>query len=70
MEPANDSHRSAYSCFRCPAGCVHVVCGNTLVVLSQQDFLSLAQSVLGLQRQLVEEERVMSARIPTATRVM
>jgi hypothetical protein len=34
-----------YRCFRCNNGCIHLVCGNTMLTMTSDQFLSLADSV-------------------------
>lgn len=35
-----------YKCFRCTNGCIHLVCGNTILTLTPEQFLGLADSVM------------------------
>ena len=44
-------------CFRCQDGCIHLVCGNTMMTLTHVEFLILAESISALRRQLKEENK-------------
>lgn len=42
-------------CFRCQGGCIHLVCGSTMVTLSAAQFLALSDAVIALRGQLQAE---------------
>jgi hypothetical protein len=44
-------------CFRCQAGCIHVVCGNITLTLSPAEFLVLAESLNAMRHKIREETR-------------
>ena len=44
-----------YRCFRCSNGCIHVVFGNTMINLSQSQFLALFDALAALLIQLQAE---------------
>ena len=52
------THQAPHSqCFRCPNGCVHVVCGNTSLTLTPIEFLVLAEAINALRQQLRSESK-------------
>lgn len=44
-------------CYRCPNGCVHIVCGNTTITLAPSDFLILADAIDTMREALREENQ-------------
>jgi hypothetical protein len=44
-------------CFRCEAGCIHLVCGNAMLTLTHIEFLILAEAISAMRHQLKEGTR-------------
>ncbi|MEW6734765.1 MAG: hypothetical protein AB1489_25795 [Acidobacteriota bacterium] len=42
-------------CFRCKSGCFHIVWGNTMLSFTFEQFVTFADSVNGMYRQLQQE---------------
>jgi GH24 family phage-related lysozyme (muramidase) len=53
-------------CYRCPNGCVHIVCGNTTLTLAPRDFLVLADAIDSLRDTLREETQEDGATVTNA----
>ncbi|MEW6209131.1 MAG: hypothetical protein AB1631_12245 [Acidobacteriota bacterium] len=66
----HDDTQPRYNCFRCRGGAVHIVCGNTMVMLTPDQFLALAEAVKDMQRQIQEEAGVSTALTYTEQIVM
>jgi hypothetical protein len=69
----NENHSvstSHYRCFRCQSGCIHLVCGNTMLVLTQEQFLSFADSVNAMHHQIVVENGPTTNCVESDTLVM
>lgn len=44
-----------YKCFRCESGCVHLVCGHTMLTLSPNQFLQFADTISAMRHEILEE---------------
>ena len=55
MHEQDDVSESPYRCFRCQAGCVHVVCGHTMLTLAPEQFLRFTDTVNAMRERLLEE---------------
>lgn len=44
-------------CFRCAAGCIHLICGNVTLSLTPAEFLVLAETIGAMRHELREEVR-------------
>ena len=44
-----------YRCFRCESGCVHLVCGHTMLTLSPDQFLQFASTISAMRHEILEE---------------
>ena len=45
-------------CYRCDAGCIHIVCGPAMVRLTPTQFGELHEAVKGLAAQLANEQLI------------
>lgn len=45
-------------CFRCQAGCIHLVIGNTMLTLTQEQFLAVAKMVGTMRNHLQAESEI------------
>jgi hypothetical protein len=61
MHEQDDASESPYRCFRCQAGCVHVVCGHTMLTLAPEQFLIFTDTVNAMREQLLEETNALHA---------
>jgi hypothetical protein len=61
MHEQDDASESPYRCFRCQAGCVHVVCGHTMLSLAPEQFLIFTDKVNAMRERLLEENDSMGA---------
>jgi hypothetical protein len=55
-----DQHptRAPFSrCYRCPSGCIHLMCGNVTLTLTPVEFLVLAEEIRAMRHQLRQESR-------------
>lgn len=57
MSERHDLQPSFSRCFRCPAGCIHLTCGNVTLTLTPTEFLVLAETIGAMRQQLREEVR-------------
>jgi hypothetical protein len=58
MSEQHDLLQPSFSrCFRCSAGCLHLICGNVTLTLSPTEFLVLAEAIGAMRHQLKEEAR-------------
>ena len=55
MNHQDQSVESGYRCFRCQSGCVHMVCGHTMLTLPPEEFLRFADMVNDMKRRMTEE---------------
>jgi hypothetical protein len=54
-EPQDPLQTSFSRCFRCTAGCLHLICGNVTLTLTPAEFLVLAEAIGAMRHQLREE---------------
>lgn len=59
-----------YRCVRCQNGCIHLVCGNVMLALSEEQFLALFDSVSEIYDQLQTEAGVAPPHIHSTQIVM
>ena len=62
MTSRQESRREYCHCYRCDAGCIHIVCGSAMVRLTPSQFTELTEAVKELADQL-EGEQLQESRI-------
>ena len=62
IESGREGAGNYCQCYRCEAGCIHIVCGPVIVRLTPTQFGELHAAVKGLAAQL-ENEQVLGGRI-------
>jgi hypothetical protein len=55
MEGHDTATGAHYRCFRCESGCVHLVCGHTMLTLSPNQFLQFADTISAMRHEILEE---------------
>lgn len=57
MSERRDLQPSFSRCFRCTAGCIHLICGNLTLTLTPTEFLVLAETIGAMRHQLRQESQ-------------
>jgi hypothetical protein len=52
MSQQDDLQRTFSRCFRCTAGCLHLICGNVTLTLTAAEFLVLSEAIAAMRHQL------------------